>query len=201
MPKELAARKLRPSRQGTATAERRARAIRVQEIALEMTFRCKKCEKENLRCFVDTATGRCAGCIAVHAECSLFVSETEWEKVAKEKREMRLQVAQLKAQLAASEVELLKVESREQEYASRDMAMLRVQDQAQETEGSSAVTPSSAVCTSADPGWSQVNDLLDLSPDQLFVDFLLANPSHSGSFLSSFLDGLVDTALTAGGSS
>jgi hypothetical protein len=42
-----------------------------------MSFRCKRCEEKNLRCFVDTATGRCAGCIAVHAECSLFVSKEE----------------------------------------------------------------------------------------------------------------------------
>jgi hypothetical protein len=37
-------------------------------------------------CFVDTATGRCAGCISVKAECSLFVSEEEWEQVEAEKR-------------------------------------------------------------------------------------------------------------------
>jgi hypothetical protein len=63
------------------TSERRARADRVKELGLEMSFRCKRCEEKNLRCFVDTATGRCAGCISVKAECSLFVSEEEWEKV------------------------------------------------------------------------------------------------------------------------
>ena len=46
---------------------------------------------------MDTATGRCAGCILVKAECSLFVSEEEWEKVQREKREKRLEVARLKA--------------------------------------------------------------------------------------------------------
>jgi hypothetical protein len=62
-----------------------------------MAFCCKRCEEKNLRCFVDTATGRCAGCISVKAECSLFVSEEEWEKVQQEKREKRLKVARLKA--------------------------------------------------------------------------------------------------------
>ena len=65
-----------------------------------MTFCYKRCKEKNLRCFVDTATGRCAGCISVKAECSLFVSEKEWEKVQREKREKRLKVARLKAQLA-----------------------------------------------------------------------------------------------------
>ena len=49
---------------------------------------------------MDTATGRCAGCIAVKAECSLFVSEEEWEKVELEKRQKRLEIARLKAQRA-----------------------------------------------------------------------------------------------------
>ena len=44
-----------------------------------MNFRCKRCEEKKLRCFVKTSSGRCAGCILVGAECSLFVSEEEWE--------------------------------------------------------------------------------------------------------------------------
>ena len=51
-----------------------------------MTFRCKRYEEKNLCCFVDTATSRCASCISVKAECSLFVSEEEWEKVEADKR-------------------------------------------------------------------------------------------------------------------
>jgi hypothetical protein len=47
----------------------------------------------------------------VKAECSLFVSEEEWEKVQREKREKRLEVARLKAQLAQSELELLEAEA------------------------------------------------------------------------------------------
>ena len=88
----------------------------------------------------------------MHAECSLFVSKEEWDKIAREKREKRLQIAKLKAQLAASKVKLLEVKSREQEYASRNIAVLRVQDQAQESESLSATTPPSIVCASADLG-------------------------------------------------
>jgi hypothetical protein len=97
MPKVPSSRRSRPQ---SSTSERRARADRVKEQGLEMTFRCKRCKEKNLRCFIDTATGRCAGCILVKAKCSLFVSEEEWEKVQREKREKRLEVARLKAQLA-----------------------------------------------------------------------------------------------------
>ena len=62
-----------------------------------MTFRCKRCEEKNLRCFVDTTTRRCAGCISITTACSLFVSEDEWEKVQAKKRAKRLEVARLKA--------------------------------------------------------------------------------------------------------
>ena len=78
------------------------------------------------------------------------------------------------------------------------MAVLRVQDQAQESESSSATTPLSIACASANPGWIQANNLLDLLPDQLFVDFLLANPNNPSSFLS--FNKFVGTALTVSGS-
>ena len=78
------------SQKESLTARRCARANCVREAALEMSFRCKRCEEKNLRCFVDTATSRCTRCIAVHAECSLFVSKEEWDKIAREKREKRL---------------------------------------------------------------------------------------------------------------
>ena len=62
--------------------ERYSRADRVKEQGNEITvYHCKRCEEKNLRCFVDTATRRCAGCISVSAKCSLFVSKEEWEKV------------------------------------------------------------------------------------------------------------------------
>ena len=60
-----------------STAKRRARADCVKEKNLEMPFCCKRCEEKNFCCFVDTATGRCAGCISVSAKCSLFVPEEE----------------------------------------------------------------------------------------------------------------------------
>jgi hypothetical protein len=60
-----------------STAKRRARANRVKEKNLEMPFRCKRCEEKNLRCFVDTASSRCASCILVSATCSLFVTKEE----------------------------------------------------------------------------------------------------------------------------
>ncbi|EMD84688.1 hypothetical protein COCHEDRAFT_1021066 [Bipolaris maydis C5] len=118
-----------------------------------MTFRCKRCEEKNLRCFVDTATGRCAGCISVAAACSLFVSEEEWEKVHAEKRKKRLEIARAEERqaLAAAEAsraaaetsrlrrELLETEAREQEFADRDLAILNLQDRAKEqAEGNSA---------------------------------------------------------------
>lgn len=79
---------------------------------------------DDFRVFVDTTTGRCAGCIAVKADCSLFVSEEDWEKAQTEKQAKRLEVARLKAQLAQRELELLEAEAREREYANRDHAVL-----------------------------------------------------------------------------
>lgn len=182
MPKSIPAR--RPRKQ-TSTEERRARSAQIREKGLEMSFRCGRCEEKNLRCFVDTATGRCAGCIAVKAECSLFVSEEDWEKVQAEKREKRLEVARLEAQLAQRKLELLEAESREREYADRDHAILTLQDRAKEwAEGSSAPgTGPSAVEPpisepSADLGWLQADSFDFLS----FVDPL------PGPDFSSFLD-------------
>lgn len=170
----------RPSRQSIALRDpipsgpcsvsvrnRRLRGLLVKESGCEMTFRCERCEKENLRCFVDTATGNCAGCIAVHAECSLFVPEEKWEKVQAEKRLKRLEVARLEAQLAQSKVELLEIEVLEHSYADRDLAILAVQDRASskgsastEESANSTVATDQPVSTpsglsSADPGWLQ----------------------------------------------
>ncbi|KAF1829223.1 hypothetical protein BDW02DRAFT_574194 [Decorospora gaudefroyi] len=95
-----------------------------------MSFRCGRCKEKNLRCFVDTVSSRCAGCIAAHAECSLFVPEEEWEKVEEEERATELALAQARAEAARLEVELLKGKSQKQEFARRDLALLRMQDQA-----------------------------------------------------------------------
>jgi hypothetical protein len=94
MPKSVPPRR---SRKQTSTEERCARSAQIREKGLEMSFWCSWYKEKNLRCFVDTATGRCAGCIAVKAKYSLFVSEEDWEKVQAEKREKRLEVARLKA--------------------------------------------------------------------------------------------------------
>lgn len=171
----------RRNRSQTSTSERRARADRVREQGLEMTFRCKRCEEKNLRCFVDTATGRCAGCISVKAECSLFVSEEEWEKVEAEKRQKRLEIARSealldaqRAQLSQQKLELLEIEAKERSYADRDHAILNLQDRAQEeAEGSSApgtdlpIEPP-LLEPSADLGWLQA-DVFDPSFDYSFL--------------------------------
>ncbi|KAK1916458.1 hypothetical protein P3342_004277 [Pyrenophora teres f. teres] len=112
-----------------------------------MDFRCKRCEEKNLRCFVETTTGRCAGCISVWADCSLFVSEEEWKQVQLERERKELEVAQAEERqaLAAAEAsrlrrELLQVKSRERAFARRDLAILDFQEKAtQQAEGSTAL--------------------------------------------------------------
>ncbi|EOA80822.1 uncharacterized protein SETTUDRAFT_24338 [Exserohilum turcica Et28A] len=145
-----------------------------------MTFRCKRCEKKNLRCFVDTASGQCAGCIAVKAECSLFVTEEEWEKVEAEKRQKRLELARSEEQTARLRRELLEVEERERAYADRDHAILNLQNrEKEEAEGSSApgmefpATEPSLPVQSTDPGWLQA-DYSSSSFDPLPLDYFLS---------------------------
>jgi len=180
----------RRNRSQNSTAERRARADRVREKNFEMTFRCRRCEEKNLRCFVETSTGRCAGCISVAAECSLFVSEEEWEKLQAEKRQKQLDIARAEerqamltaeASKAAAETsrlrrELLEAEALERSYADRDHAILSFQDRAQEqAEGNPAPgtdflpTEPSLLGLSTDLGWLQA----DASYDPSF-DFLLS---------------------------
>ena len=187
MPKAAASRRVRPQ---NSTSQRRTRADRIREKGLEMTFRCKRCEEKNLRCFVDTATGRCAGCISVKAECSLFVSEEEWEKVEAEKRRQRLALleaeerqAQAAAETARLRVELARTEALERSYADRDHAILSLQDRAQEeAEGSSAPGTDFLVEPplpepSADLGWLQA-DVFDPSFDySLFFADTIPIPS------------------------
>ena len=69
--------KSRGPRSQSSTEQKRARAARVEQEGLEIDFRCKRCEEKKLRCFVETTSGRCAGCISVGAKCSLFVSKEE----------------------------------------------------------------------------------------------------------------------------
>ncbi|KAF2747735.1 hypothetical protein M011DRAFT_382221, partial [Sporormia fimetaria CBS 119925] len=126
-------------RKQSSTKERYSRARRIKERGLKMTFRCERCEKKRLRCFVDTASGRCAGCIAATAECSLFIPEEEWERVGQEKGEKRLELARIEEAAARVRRELLELEAQERKFARRDLAVLKVQDQAQESESSSTV--------------------------------------------------------------
>jgi len=182
-------RSARAPRKLSSTEERRLRAQKICSRSAEMPFRCNRCEEKNLRCFVDTATGHCAGCIAAHAECSLFVPEKEWEKAEEEERATELALARSEAESARLRVELLEVKSRKQEFARRDLAILRVHDQvqgqAQEVESSSTTVPL-PLDPPADLGWSQANNLLlDPSfdqflanlPDGSFFDNLVVPPS------------------------
>jgi hypothetical protein len=169
MPKVQSSRRVRSQ---NSTAERRARADRVREQGREMTFRCRRCEEKDLRCFVDTATGRCAGCISVKAECSLFVSEEEWEAVQREKRQKRLELARVEEEAARLRRELLEVEAREHDYADRDHAILSFQDrvveqtEGEETPGTRLPAAHAPTDLWADPGWLQADfDLLDPSFD------------------------------------
>ncbi|KAL7771449.1 hypothetical protein CFE70_001392 [Pyrenophora teres f. teres 0-1] len=185
--------KSRAPRPYSSTDQKRARAARVEQEGLEMDFRCKRCEEKKLRCFVETSSGRCAGCISVGAECSLFVPEEEWRIVQEEREEKELSVARLKAQraqldaqLSQQELELLEVRKRERSFARRDLAILAVQDRAKEqVEGNSApgtdlpaVEPSLSG-SPADMGWLQAElDFLDPSFD---LSFLLGDPVPAAS--------------------
>ncbi|EMD93652.1 hypothetical protein COCHEDRAFT_1096226 [Bipolaris maydis C5] len=185
MPKVQKPRAPRPQ---TSTEQKRSRATRVEQEGLEMDFRCKRCEEKKLRCFVETTSGRCAGCISVGAECSLFVSEEEWEKVREEREERELAVARLEAQLSQQKLELLEVKKRERSFARRDLAIIAVQDLAKEqAEGSSApggtglpVVEPSLSGPSADLGGLQA-DYYDPSFDYsfLFEGLPLASPGAS----------------------
>ncbi|EMD84782.1 hypothetical protein COCHEDRAFT_1020065, partial [Bipolaris maydis C5] len=144
--------KQRAPRAQTSTEQKRARALRAEEEGVEMDFRCKRCEEKKIRCFVETSSGRCAGCISVGAECSLFVSEKEWE-----------------------EIQVLEVKNRKRAFARRDLAIIAVQDRAKEqAEGSSAPGGTGPPVVEpplseplADSGWLQA-DPLDSSFDYSF---------------------------------
>ncbi|EMD95025.1 hypothetical protein COCHEDRAFT_1092434 [Bipolaris maydis C5] len=176
----------------TSTQRRQARSDKIRCRGKEMTFRCKRCEKKNLRCFVDTASGQCAGCIAVKAECSLFVTEEEWEKVEAEKRQKRLELARSEEQTARLRRELLEVEERERAYADRDHALLSLQNrEKEEAEGTSApgmgfpTTEPSLPAQSTDPGWLQADYSSSYDPF-LSLDYYLPfeNPVLASSNVS-----------------
>ncbi|EMD84691.1 hypothetical protein COCHEDRAFT_1092511 [Bipolaris maydis C5] len=192
--------KSRAPRTQTSTEQKRARAARVEQEGLEMNFRCKRCEEKKLRCFVETSSGRCAGCISVGAECSLFVSEEEWEQVQREREQKELEVAQAEERqaLAAAEAsrlrrELLEVKSKERAFARRDLAIIAVQDRAKEqAEGNSApgtglpVVEPSLSGPSADLGGLQADSF-----DPLSLDYFLSLEGPALSSLDAACDMLV----------
>ena len=187
MPKVQKSRGPRPY---SSTDQKRARAARVVQAGLEMDFRCQRCEEKKLRCFVETTSGRCAGCISVGAECSLFVSEEEWRKVQEEREEKELAVARLEAQLSQQKLELLEVRKRERTYARRDLAILAVQDRAKEqAEGSSAPGTDFLATEPPLPGLS--TDLGWLQADASFDPF--------SEFLSSLEDPVLSSLGVSGG--
>ncbi|KAK1918288.1 hypothetical protein P3342_001205 [Pyrenophora teres f. teres] len=155
-----------------------------------MDFRCKRCEEKKLRCFVETSSGRCAGCISVGAKCSLFVPKEEWRIVQEEREEKELSVARLKAQraqldaqLSQQELELLEVR---RSFARRDLAILAVQDRAKEqVEGNSASgtdLPAVELSLSRSPanmGWLQAK--LDFLDPSFNLSFLLRDPVPAAS--------------------
>ena len=67
-----------------------------------------------------------------------------------EKRETRLALLRVEAEGARLRLELANIKSREQEFARRDLSVLKVYDQGKESEGPSTIASSSAVPTFAD---------------------------------------------------
>jgi hypothetical protein len=133
-----------------------------------MTSGCARCQKKKLRCFVDAATGQCAACIQVHAECDLFVPEEEWERVQREKREKRLALLRVEAEAARLRVELAEAEGRERAFADRDYRVQSAIDSAQEVakpEGTEPiVSPGPLQPEPSDLGWLQA----DVDPSSIF---------------------------------
>ena len=195
-------RKARAPRKKTSTQERRDRVRRLEAVGKEMPFRCGRCEEKNLRCFVDTVSGRCAGCIAAQCECDLFVPEEEWERVEEEEHEKELALARAEEELARRKRELLEVQKEKRSFLLRDKKLLAAQDKTQEAEASSTTAPL-PMDPFTDLGWSQANNpLLDPSLDHLLNDFFV-DPSVDFGFLSpSFFGEFADdTVPLAGGSS
>ncbi|EMD86141.1 hypothetical protein COCHEDRAFT_1023927 [Bipolaris maydis C5] len=112
------------------------------------SYRCSRCEEKNLRCFVDTATGCCAGCISVKAECSLFVA--------------LLEVKSRERSFARRDLAVLSFQGRAKEKAEGGLA----------PGTDPLLTGPSLSGPSTDPGWLQA----DYSSfyDPLSLDFFLS---------------------------
>ena len=132
-----------------------------------MAHGCRRCQEKKLRCFVDAVSGQCASCIAVHADCSLFVLEEEWESVQSEKEVKRLELLRARERQAAAaqesarlERELAEVEAKERSFATRDQHVLAVMGVSQEgvsggTESIVSPEPPLSEPLPTDLGWLQ----------------------------------------------
>lgn len=145
-----------------------------------MTVKCKRCIAEGVpKCFVDTASGECAACIAVHAKCSLWVSEKEWERVQSAKRQKRLALLAAEAEVARLRLEIAQAEEEEQAFAAHDTRVADVMEALEREASKSRVASASSVAPpsvpSTDLGWSQADpSLVDPSSFDLsafLVDF------------------------------
>ena len=65
-----------------------------------MGFRCSRCEKQNLKYFIETSTSQCASYIATRTPYNLFISKEEQKEVEDTKRKKRLALLRTKAKVA-----------------------------------------------------------------------------------------------------
>ena len=83
-----------------------------------MSFRYKQYKKENLRCFVDTATRRCTSCITTSNKYSLFILEEDQERVQAEKRKKYLELTYSEEQTTQLRRKLLEVKAYKYSYTN-----------------------------------------------------------------------------------
>lgn len=140
-----------------------------------MSSGCERCQKLKLRCFVDASSGQCAGCISVHAECSLWIPEKDWERVQAEKRRKRLELLRAEAEAARLRVELAEVEEQELSYARHDRRVADTIDalekQKEDPKGTAANDirePSQPVLSATDLGWLQADPSSSFDPSLSF---------------------------------
>lgn len=130
-----------------------------------MKFKCTRCDKKGLRCFVEAETLSCGSCIKARVECELLVPEEEWDKAQELRRLKELEVARAEeslavasAALARSKRELLEAKGHERRLALRDRDAIALQDEldAQDSvDAASSTDPTVNDLTPTDLGWSQ----------------------------------------------
>lgn len=102
----------------------------MEDHCLEVVTKCDRCKEKGFRCFVIEASGQCISCVVVDADCTVFVSEEQWEEIQRKKKEQQLVVARLRALLAHKKQELLKTCMEERSYADHDLIILDELDRA-----------------------------------------------------------------------